>query len=501
MKRIHINLLDIDNRSRSLNGNTETAQSQQLLFPKAIIVFFSSLLLLTATTTALSYKSVQNEQSALNKTFNAIVSFGPLNQLISGGDKRLVGEHDDRINILLLGIGGKGHEGVNLTDTVLIVSIKPSVKQAALFSIPRDLLIPIEHYGWRKINNANAFGEVMNPGYGGEFTRKTVSDLFQIPIQYYARVDFKAFEELIDAIGELHICVDNSFTDYMYPTLDEKYQAISFRSGCQTMDGDQALKFSRSRHSIMNNEGSDFARSKRQQKILTAVKEKIFSAGVLLNPGKINNLLQTYEEHVRTDLKPWEIVKLTNLSRKLDAKDIKSIVFDDGVDGFLTSNTIDGAYVLQPRDGTFDIMRAKIQNIFTEETPLKKEEQSTTPLLRDLVKTPSPREKITIDHEENTPTKPSNEIISVSVLNGTFRGGLASRVSTFLRSKGYVIKSTGNAMTRDYVQNILIDHTGGGKQQDFQVLQSLFNAEVKNTNEKTDSTADFTLILGNEATQ
>ena len=267
------------------------------------------------------------------------------------------------------------------------------------------------------------------------------------------------------------------------------------------MDGDHALKFARSRHSLMNNEGSDFARSKRQQKILTAIKEKIFTAGVLLNPGKINNLLQTYQENVLTDLKPWEIVKLTNLSRKFDGKDIKNVVFDDGVGGFLTANTVEGAYVLQPRDGTFDAMREKIQKIFDESTNQVDMTQETKNVhsTNSAIRITNLREQ---DNHETSPTKQVKEHISISVLNGTFREGLANRVGTFLRSKGYVVKSTGNAVTRDYIQNILIDNTHGTKKEDFQQLQSLFTAEIKNGNEKNvQNAADFTLILGNEATQ
>ncbi|MDO8571977.1 MAG: LCP family protein, partial [bacterium] len=338
--------------------------------------------------------------------------------------------------------------------------------------------------GWRKINNANAFGEVAKEGYGPEFTRKTISDLFQIPIQYYARVDFKAFEELIDRIGGVHVCVDNSFTDYTYPTYDEKYQTLSFKAGCQDMNGDYALKFVRSRHSLMNNEGSDFARSKRQQKVLTAVKEKVFSASTLLNPGKITDLLQTYQEHVATNLKPWEIVKLAHVSRKLDDTHIKNIVFDDGVGGYLVAGITEGAYVLQPRDGTYDAMRQKIQGIF-EETTI-----DPSPIL----KAPAP--------ERQAITKPQVELTTVSVLNGTAREGLATRGATFLRNKGYAIKSVGNAPTRDTIQTVLIDNTNGVKKQELSSLQSLFNAKIETGGmENFDTTADFTLILGNEATQ
>jgi len=78
--------------------------------------------------------------------------------------------------------------------------------------------------------------------------------------------------------------------DYTYPTLDYGYQTVRFTEGDQTMDGDTALKYVRSRHGT-NGEGSDFARSKRQQKVILAVKEKLSGFGTLANPSKVNAVL------------------------------------------------------------------------------------------------------------------------------------------------------------------------------------------------------------------
>src|SRR5690606_21979364 len=79
-----------------------------------------------------------------------------LSAFTSDAQDVLSGMDEDRVNVLLMGIGGKGHDGANLTDTIMIASYKPSTNQAALLSIPRDLLIPIPGYGWRKINNLYA---------------------------------------------------------------------------------------------------------------------------------------------------------------------------------------------------------------------------------------------------------------------------------------------------------------------------------------------------------
>ena len=107
----------------------------------------------------------------LSKTFGNVGLWGQISQLISSGDKKIAGEDDDRVNILLLGIGGfengKEHDGPFLTDTIILGSFKPKTRQAALISIPRDLVMPVPGYGWRKINAANAYGEAQNSGQGG----------------------------------------------------------------------------------------------------------------------------------------------------------------------------------------------------------------------------------------------------------------------------------------------------------------------------------------------
>jgi len=195
----------------------------------------------------------------------------------------MTGQQEDRINILLLGIGGSGHDGPYLSDTNIILSIKPSTNQVAMISVPRDLAAKMGNYGFRKINNANAFGELEQSGNGGEYARKVFEDTFNISLPYYARVDFAAFKELIDAVGGINVDVQRSFVDTAYPGPNDSFQTISFEAGPQHMDGERALIFTRSRHGS-NGEGSDFARAKRQQIMLAAFKKKLLSSETFLNP-------------------------------------------------------------------------------------------------------------------------------------------------------------------------------------------------------------------------
>src|SRR3989338_5017821 len=286
----------------------------------------------------------------LSKTLGNISLWDQIKHLIGSSDKGLSGENEDRINILLLGMGGENHEGPYLTDTMMVASFKPSTKQVALISIPRDLSVPIPGFDWRKINHANALCEVNNPGQGGELAVKVVSQILNLPIHYYVRIDFTGFEKIIDDLGGITVEVENTLDDPFYPvkgketaTTTERYEHLYIKEGKKHMNGELALKYVRSRLA-RGIEGSDFARSKRQQAVLLAVKEKGFSFSTLVNPYRISNIMDTLSQHLATNLKVWEIIRFFNLAKDVAEDNIFHRVFDDNPDGLLYSTfTEDGA--------------------------------------------------------------------------------------------------------------------------------------------------------------
>jgi LCP family protein required for cell wall assembly len=298
----------------------------------------------------------------------------------------LSGQENDRINILLLGIGGSGHDGPYLSDTNIIVSIKPSTREVAMISIPRDLSAKINEYGYRKINDADAIGETKDPGNGGDYARKIFEQTFGMSIPYYIRVDFKAFIEMINTVGGVSITVPKSFVDTSYPGPNDSYQTVRFEAGPQEMDGDRALIFARSRHGN-NGEGSDFARARRQQLVIEALKEKVLSFGTYTNPTTIKKLIDALSSNVRTNLDISQIIYLGNFAKDATSKNIKSLVLDDSPTSYLKS-TIgqNGAYLLIPKTGSFDVINAAIAGIFDststpKATPLPSERTSSPPPL------------------------------------------------------------------------------------------------------------------------
>src|SRR3989339_710610 len=180
--------------------------------------------------------------------------FQTVKNFIFHSDNVLAGQTNNRINILLLGIGGSGHDGPYLSDTNIIVSIKPSTKEVAMISVPRDLAAEMNG-GIFKINSADAFGEAKQSGGGGEYARQIFAKTFALDIPYYIRVDFKAFEDLINTVGGVSIDVPRAFSDNLYPGPNNSYKPISFEAGVQAMSGTRALEYARSRHGN-NGEGS-----------------------------------------------------------------------------------------------------------------------------------------------------------------------------------------------------------------------------------------------------
>ena len=232
--------------------------------------------------------------------------------------------HAGRTNFLLLGVAGGDHEGKDLTDTVIFASIDANTGDTALISIPRDLWVPSIR---AKINTAYHYGEERQPGVGGFLLAKSsLTEAIGQPVDFVVLIDFSGFAKAIDAIGGLDIQVDNSFTDPKFPIPGKetdpcepcRYETISFSKGLQHMDGATALKFVRSRQAA-GDEGTDFARSKRQEKLISAFKQKI-----LTSPTKIFKLKQILSEVVVTDISSSFYFPLSKLGLKAVRQPIRT---------------------------------------------------------------------------------------------------------------------------------------------------------------------------------
>lgn len=368
-----------------------------------------------------SFLYVQASASPLSQGLKTFPWIESIKNFISPQKELLIGEKEDVINILLIGVGGEGHDGAYLADTIILVRFKPSTKQVALISFPRDLAVNLPGHGWRKLNNANAYG-------GPELMKKVLGEIINEKIPYYVMVDFNGFANIINDLGGVDVYVEKSFTDTEFPAAENKYQTVSFQKGMQHMDGETALIYARSRHGN-NGEGSDFARSARQQKILMALKDKTTSINTLLNPTKLITLYNNLAKYIETNIKPATLIRLAQLAQGTRQSNIKTHIIANGPNGLLKATIGEnGAYLLIPKEGigNYTSIRKLVSSVFEQNEDNIKEANSQQQN----------------NSKKTNITKPENP--QIIILNGTTIPGYAASLANILKKKNFSIQKTSN---------------------------------------------------------
>jgi LCP family protein required for cell wall assembly len=272
----------------------------------------------------------------------------------------LNGEGDGRVNILMMGVGGKNHPGGDLTDTIMVLSVDPVNKKAAMLSVPRDLWVkmPVNYFGsYQKLNAAYSSGKYKYLGKndmannnqqaveaGFASVTEAVSSVLGININYHMLVDFQAFEQAVNTVGGVTLDVKEQLYD---PTMawENANNPVLAPLGSQTMDGKRALMYARSRET-----SSDFARSERQRQLLIALKQKVLTLGTLSSPAKIDGLLDAFGDNVRTDLSPQAANRLVSIMRDIDDSDIASLSLTSP-QNLVTTDRVGNSSVVRPRAG------------------------------------------------------------------------------------------------------------------------------------------------------
>lgn len=354
---------------------------------------------------------------------------------------KLKGEGDGRVNILVLGIGGQGHEAPNLSDTIMVMSIDPKTKSAAMLSVPRDLYVKIPataktgtQYG--KINAANVYG-------GPELSAKVVSNVIGVPIHYYVLIDFSGFKQAIDAVGGVDINVPTAIYDVEYPCDNGRDKCpLRINAGPQHMNGAMALRYARSRKST-----TDFDRAARQQQVIAALRQKALALSTLTNPVKLTQLIDAVGTHLKTDIQPNEIKKLAALAKDIDVAKMPQKVLDtDSKDALLNggTNIIPAAgYIEVPKAGTFNYtdIQDMVKNIFLD---------------RYIVE----------------------ERAKLEVQNGSGVAGLAGVVVKSLQAAHYNVGEPVNA-DAPYTATVIYDYTGGKKPYTINYLEQRFKVKAQ----------------------
>lgn len=374
------------------------------------------------------------------------------------GFTKLKSEGDGRINVLLLGIGGKNHPGGTLTDTIMLVSINPADKSMVLLSIPRDLYVPIEGVGNNKINLAHAYGE-QNPkktGGGPALSKKTVSQILDLPIHYFVRADFEGFIKLVNELGGVDIYVEKPISDPYYPAPDMiGYQPFSIKAGQHHMDGSLALKYVRSRETT-----NDFDRSKRQQQFLKALLNKSLSLGVLTNPQKMTAIIKILSDHLKTDLQIWEIEKMTKVLKDIKSENIALKVLDNSPEGLLSTKSNGNGYGLVPKSGDFKEIQRFVHEFLKD------------PFLE-------------------------SEKAKIEVQNGTTKTGTAASFAQLLKSYGYQVVNVTDAPTV-FSKTVIYDYSGGKKSATLTFLKNRLKLKSVGTQKGGREDVDIVVVLGED---
>lgn len=376
---------------------------------------------------------------------------------------QLKGEGSGRVNILLLGTGGAGHDGPDLSDTILVMSIDPKTKDVAMLSIPRDLYVKIPGFGTGKINSANSSG-------GPVLAQKVISNIIGAPIHYYLQIDFAGFKKAIDAVGGIDITVETALRDPLYPCdsigKDKfKYCPINFKAGYQKMDGTKALQYARSRQTT-----SDFDRAARQQQVIVALRQKALEASTLTNPIKLGKLIDSVGNHVKTDLQLSDMKKLGLIAKDIDPTKIVQKVLSTSPDGLLVESgpfvPIGQGYISVPAAGTFN---------YSE--------------IRDAVK------GIFADNYLKL------EAAKLEVQNGSGTAGIAGTVVRSLLAAHYTVGVPLNAPEL-YSKTVILDYTNGKKPYTINYLEQRFGVKAQKITAPvtTDGSLppEIRIIIGND---
>ena len=256
-------------------------------------------------------------------------------------------------NIVVMGCDIR-KDDAGRSDTLFVVMLDKSKKNAALLSVPRDTRVKIKGHGWDKINAAFAYG-------GQKLTRETVQDFLGIKLNNYVLVDFRGFKGLVDAVGGVDINVEKRM--YYYDPYDGF--EIDLRPGMQHMDGKTAMQYVRYR-----DEEGDIGRIRRQQKFLMALYRHIASKNII---AKIPGVSKQIMSMVKTDLSLKEMVELGNVMRDMVEKDGLKMSMVPGEPEYIDGISYWIPDIPKMRQKMADMQGVKISEKFNENT--KKLEQ------------------------------------------------------------------------------------------------------------------------------
>lgn len=374
-----------------------------------------------------------------------------------------------RVNILVAGNSADdlGHNGGELTDSIMVISVDTQKNTAMMLSVPRDMWVQLPAGGHGKINS-------VYPDSGMKGLATVIEDELGLPVHYNALVNYRAFKDLVDAVGGITITIKSEDPRGIYdPNLDytsARCCALAkYPNGPVKLNGKQALNLARAR-----GDGGgygfpqgDFDRTQHQRQMLLAIKERASSPSVIANPVAISNLVSAVGSNAKTDLQLSEMQTLFKVMKKVDDSKIDSYNVNTlkgpGTTMLANYSAPGGQSALIPAAGIDDYseIAAQIKKTFTS-SPVAK------------------------------------EAAEVVVLNGTELPGLAKLESNKLDEKGLnvILKANGSTTTK----TVIVDNTKGGKPATLKYLKQRYSTTVTTNTQLSTGypNADIIILLGND---
>jgi len=463
---------DIDESLRGIDEPTETRRGKKrrvkgATSKKRRIIKWIIILIVVAIAGVggwLAYKTLTAGGNVFKGSLLGLVQNQPLKQDANG-----------RSNILVLGTSedDPGHQGANLTDSIMIVSIDQKNKNAYMISVPRDLEV---QYGEMCVPGSRGKINVYFSCVGGgtddiEATRtaltKTagfVGDIFGLDIQYGVNVNYTVMRELVSALGGITVTIESrdprgqmdanfdwkcGVGDWKVSRAEQLRRCppaghfIDYPNGPVNLDAEHALYLAQARGDALNYgfEQSNFDREKNQQKIVKAIREKAMSAGVLTNLSKVSGIIDALGNNLRTTFEASEVQTLVSLAKDIKDQDIKSIslIDEDGDNPPVMNGNAQPALGMYQYDDIRALIKKKLSS-----DPITQEEAN------------------------------------VVVLNGSGVAGVAATESEKLTSQGFIVSGMDNAPEGTYA-DVEVYQIGTGKTATKAKLASVFGVKVKTT--------------------
>jgi polyisoprenyl-teichoic acid--peptidoglycan teichoic acid transferase len=349
---------------------------------------------------------------------------------LSSGPEPVPWDGASRVTLLVMGLDYRDWEagdGPPRTDTMILLTIDPLTKTAGILNVPRDLWVNIPGFDYGRINTAYPLGIAYDvPGGGPSLAMQTIEELLGVPIDYYAIIDFSAFEQFIDELGGINMTVTNQIA------IDPigKANTVVLKPGNYLFDGSTALAYARSRHT----EGGDFDRAIRQQQVILAIEDRIIDLGPAKIAARAPAIYAELAAGIHTNLSLDDALKLGWLALEIPKENIKQGAIAQDAVLFATLTGSDGTQqeVLIPVPDQVRLIR---DQVFASSS-------MASPGLSSG------------DERANMASEGARIVVS----NGTYVEGLASKTQSYLQSQGANVVGTQNNEYTTYTK--IIDYTG-----------------------------------------